>query len=198
VAERLDHRATPVAQYRESYIIAQDEEGLVIVDQHAAHERVLFERYLAEAERNEVEVQKLLFPVTVELPPHEYLLVEKEAEELRRLGFLLEPFGGTTVRMDGVPAVTSGVDPESLLRELLGEAGRASSAASDVEALRRKLVTTAACRAAIKVNHALNRESMQALLDDLFATVSPSTCPHGRPLLFRLPLDELERAFDRR
>jgi DNA mismatch repair protein MutL len=197
-SEILDQRATPVAQYRDSYIIAQDERGLVIVDQHAAHERVLFERYLREAERNDVEVQKLLFPVTVELAAHEYLLVENEAEELRRLGFLLEPFGGKTVRLDGVPAIASEVDPESLLRELLGEATRARSAASDVDALRRRLITTAACQAAIKVNHTLNRESMQGLLDDLFATVSPSTCPHGRPLLFRLSLAELERAFDRR
>jgi DNA mismatch repair protein MutL len=197
-AETLEQRATPVAQYKDSYIIAQDHQGLVIVDQHAAHERVLFERYLAEAERNDVEVQKLLFPVTVELAAHEYLLVEREADELRRLGFLLEPFGGNTVRMDGVPALAADLDPESLLRELLGEAWRARSAAIDVDALRRRLVTTAACQAAIKVNQTLNRASMQGLLDDLFETVSPSTCPHGRPLLFRLTLAELERAFDRR
>jgi DNA mismatch repair protein MutL len=197
-SENLERRATAVAQYRDSYIIAQDDEGLIIVDQHAAHERILFERYLAEAERNEVEVQKLLFPVTIELAPHEYLLVEKEAKEWRRLGFLLEPFGGNTVRMDGMPALAAEVDPESLLRELLGEAGSARSAASGIDALRRKLITTAACQAAIKVNHALNRGSMQGLLDDLFKAASPSTCPHGRPLVFRLTLAELERAFDRR
>jgi DNA mismatch repair protein MutL len=145
-----------------------------------------------------VEVQKLLFPVTVELAPHELVVLENEAEELRRLGFLVEPFGGGTVRLDGVPALAGEQEPEALLRELLGEASRARSAATDVESLRRRLITTAACKAAIKINHPLNHASMQGLLDDLYAAVSPSTCPHGRPLFFRLTLDELEKAFDRR
>ncbi len=192
------HRAVPVAQYLDSYIIAQDDEGLVIVDQHAAHERILFERYLAEAEEGRVEVQKLLFPVTVELAPHELVVLENEAEEMKRLGFIAEPFGGGTVRLDGVPALAGGQDPERLLKELLGEAARARSAATDVESLRKRLITTAACRAAIKINHPLSHAAMQGLLDDLFATVSPSTCPHGRPLFFRLTLEELEKAFDRR
>jgi DNA mismatch repair protein MutL len=188
----------PLAQYRESYIVAQDEQGLVLVDQHAAHERVLFERYLSAAEENRVEVQKLLFPVTLDLAPHEFLLVEQEAEEFRRLGFLIEPFGERTIRLDAIPALAGEADPEQLLRELVGEASRASSAAVQISDLRRRLVTTAACKAAVKFNDPLNRESMQRLLDDLLATVSPSTCPHGRPLLFRLPLDEIERAFGRR
>ena len=84
------------------------------------------------------------------------------------------------------------------MRELLGEASRASSATVQISDLRRRLITTAACKAAVKFNDPLTRESMQRLLDDLLATVSPSTCPHGRPLLFRLPLDEIERAFGRR
>jgi DNA mismatch repair protein MutL len=191
-------RVSPLAQYRDSYIVAQDDEGLLLVDQHAAHERILFERYLAAAEENRVDVQKLLFPVTVELTPAEVVLVEREADEFRRLGFLVEPFGGNTVRLDAIPAVAGDGDPALLLRELLGEASRAHSAAADVAELRLRLVTTAACKAAVKVNDPLNRESMQRLLDDLFATSSPSTCPHGRPLLFRLPLDEIERAFCRR
>jgi DNA mismatch repair protein MutL len=188
----------PVAQYLDSYIIAQDGEGLVIVDQHAAHERILFERYLAQAQDNGVEVQKLLFPITVELAPHEFVILEEEAEEMRRLGFLIEPFGGRTVRLDGVPALAGEQEPEALLRELIGEARRARSAASDVESLRRRLVTTAACKAAVKLNHRLTHGAMQGLLDDLFETVNPSTCPHGRPLLFRLTLEELEKAFNRR
>jgi DNA mismatch repair protein MutL len=194
----LERRATPLVQYKDSYIVAQDEEGLLIVDQHAAHERVLFERYLADAEHNAVKVQNLLFPVVLELAPHEYLMVEEEAEELRRLGFLLEPFGGSTVRVDGVPALAGEADPKMLLLELLGEGARARSAVADVDSLRRRLVTTAACHAAVKANQTLNRIAMQELLDDLFETTSPSTCPHGRPLIFRLTLDDLEKAFDRR
>jgi DNA mismatch repair protein MutL len=192
------HRLVPLAQYRESYIIAQDGEGLVLVDQHAAHERVLFERFLADAEENRVEVQRLMFPLTIELAAHEALLLEEEIDEFRRLGFHLEPFGGNTVRLDGVPAVAKDLEPEGLLRELLGEASASRSAVAGAEQLRHRLVTTAACKAAIKINHSLTREGMQALLDDLFRTVSPTTCPHGRPLLFKLPLAEIERAFDRR
>jgi DNA mismatch repair protein MutL len=188
----------PLAQFRDSYIVAQDSQGLMLVDQHAAHERVLFERYLEEAERNRVEVQQLLFPVTVELATHEKLVFDEELDEFRRLGFRAEPFGAQTVRLDGVPAVAAEVDPESLLRELLGEAAGARSASADVGALRHRLVTSAACQAAIKIHHPLSRPEMQRLLDDLFSAVSPTTCPHGRPVVFRLSLEEIERAFRRR
>ena len=187
-----------LAQYKESYIVAEDAEGLLVVDQHAAHERILFERYLAQAERNRVEIQRLLFARTVDLGLHERTVLEDEAEEFRRLGFLVEPFGGDTVRIDGVPAVAAELDPAALLRELLGEAAHVRAAAAGVDALRLRLVTTAACKAAIKIHHALTREGMQRLLDDLFRTANPTTCPHGRPLVFRLPLPEIERSFHRR
>jgi DNA mismatch repair protein MutL len=190
--------AVPLAQFRESYIVAQDAEGLVLVDQHAAHERVLFERYLDEAESNSVEIQQLMFPVTLELTPHEAVLVEREREEFARLGFRLEPFGDRTVRLEGVPAVAAQVDPAALFRELLGEASEARAAVSDVRALRRRLVTTAACQAAIKIHHPLTVPAMQALLDDLYGMRNPTTCPHGRPVLFRLSMEEIERTFRRR
>jgi DNA mismatch repair protein MutL len=191
-------RAVALVQFRDSYIVAQDLEGLVLVDQHAAHERVLFERYLEEAESNRVEVQELLFPVTCDLAPHERILLEQEAEEFRRLGFFVEAFGGNTVRIDGVPSVAAEVEANALLCELLGQAAQARSAPADAEPLRHRLVTSAACQAAIKVNYPLAAGAMQALLDDLYATVNPSTCPHGRPTLFRLSLEEIERAFRRR
>jgi DNA mismatch repair protein MutL len=187
-----------LAQYKESYIVAEDADGLLVVDQHAAHERILFERYLAQAERNRVEIQRLLFARTVDLGVHERTVLEDEAEEFRRLGFLVEPFGGETVRIDGVPAVAAELDPVVLLRELLGEAAHVRAAAAGVDALRLRLVTTAACKAAIKIHHGLTREGMQRLLDDLFRTGNPTTCPHGRPLVFRLPLAEIERSFHRR
>ncbi|HUC44023.1 MAG TPA: DNA mismatch repair endonuclease MutL [Candidatus Sulfotelmatobacter sp.] len=191
-------RATPLAQYRESYIVAQDAEGILLVDQHVAHERVLFERYLAAAETDDVPVQRLLFPVTVELRSDEMIVAEAEIEEFRRLGVVYEPFGGHTIRIDAVPAFAKEVAPDRLLRGLLGEAGKTRSAATGVAELRRVLVTSASCQAAIKVNYALTREGMQQLLDDLFLTQNPTTCPHGRPILFRLTLEEIERAFRRR
>jgi DNA mismatch repair protein MutL len=194
----MRREAVPLAQYRNSYIVAQDADGLVLVDQHAAHERVLFEKYLEEAENNCVEVQQLMFPVTLELSPHEAVLIEQELEEFLRLGFHVEPFGDRVVRLNGVPALGAKADPAALFRDLLGEAAQAKAAASDVGALRRRLVTTAACHAAIKVNHPLTLGSMQGLLDDLYAARSPTTCPHGRPVLFRLTTEEIERAFRRR
>jgi DNA mismatch repair protein MutL len=191
-------RAVPLAQYKDSYIVAADRDGMLIVDQHVAHERVLFERYLAEAEAGEVEVQRLLFPRTIELTADEAVTLEAEAAEFTRLGFLLESFGGRSVKLDGVPAFAKDVAPERLVRELLGEAGRTRTAATGIAELRRKLVTSASCQAAIKVNYPLTRDGMQRLLDDLFLTENPTTCPHGRPILFRLTLDEIERAFRRR
>jgi DNA mismatch repair protein MutL len=196
--ERRAGGAVPLAQFRDSYIVAEEADGLILVDQHAAHERVLFERYLSEAERNEVEVQRLLYPVTVELAPHQRISLEEELEAFARLGFLVEPFGSDAVRLDGVPAIAVDVDPETLFRELLGQAQSSSAAATDVARARLKLVTTAACKAAIKVRHNLTDGAMQRLLDDLFACTNPTTCPHGRPILFRLSLDEIERAFRRR
>jgi len=189
---------TVLAQYRDSYVVAQDAEGLMLIDQHAAHERVLFERYLAAAGDDRVEVQRLLFPVTVELPTDEALLVEAQGDEFRRLGFLIEPFGGRTFRVDGVPLVAADMPPEQLLRDLAGEAARARSVSTDVDEVRRKVITTAACHAAIKINHPLSAPQMQRLVDDLFRVTNPTTCPHGRPALFRLSHDELERAFRRR
>jgi DNA mismatch repair protein MutL len=198
LAAEPEHRAVPLAQYKDSYIVAQDREGLVLIDQHVAHERVLYERYLADAERETVEVQRLLFPKTIELTPDELVVLEAEAAEFARLGFLLEPFGGHAVKLDGVPAFARDVTPDRFLRELIGEAAKVKSAHSGVGELRRKLVTSAACQAAIKVNYPLQRDGMQRLLDDLFKTDNPTTCPHGRPILFRLPLEDIERAFRRR
>ncbi len=190
--------ARALAQYRDSYIVAQDKEGLLVVDQHAAHERVIFERFMAEAEADRVQVQRLLFPRTLELSPTEFVTLESEWEEFRRLGFLMEPFGGTTVRLDAVPAHAAEADPEALVHELLGDAAEAQSSATAAEGLRYRLVTTAACRAAIKINHPLDGTGMQALLNDLYQVENLTTCPHGRPALFRLTLDEIEKAFRRR
>ena len=191
-------RAVPLAQYRDSYIVAQDRDGLLLVDQHVAHERVLFERYLEETERGEVHVQRLLFPKTIELSAEEAVVFDAEAGEFLRLGFLLERFGGNALKMDGVPEFAKDVAPDRLLRELLGEAARTRSAATGAAELRRRLVTSASCQAAIKVNYPLAREGMQRLLDDLFLTQNPTTCPHGRPIIFRLSLEDIERAFRRR
>jgi DNA mismatch repair protein MutL len=159
---------------------------------------VLYERYLAEAERDAVSVQRLLFPKTIDVSAEEAIVLEAEAAEFTRLGFPFEPFGERAIKLDGVPSFAKDVAPERLLRELLGEAGTTRSAVTGSPDLRRRLVTSAACQAAIKVNYPLTYDGMQRLLDDLFQTENPTTCPHGRPIIFRLPLEEIERAFRRR
>jgi DNA mismatch repair protein MutL len=188
----------PLTQFLDSYIVAQQGSDLVLVDQHAAHERVLFERYLRAAEEGRVETQRLLFPATVDLSPEDLVVFEEEADEFRRLGFSVEPFGGATVRIDAVPAVAADLDPGRLLADLIGEAAGARSAKAGIPALRHRLVTTAACHAAIKIHHPLTAPEMAGLLEDLSKLENPTTCPHGRPVLFRLTLEELERAFRRR
>jgi len=191
-------RATVVGQFDDSYILASDHTGVLVVDQHAAHERILFEKYLGEAQTDRVETQGLLFPRMIELSPHEATLAGAESAELERLGFTLAPFGGSAFRLDGIPAVAAGVDPEVLLRKILGEAGRVRSVTAGVDELRLALVTSAACQAAIKIHHRLTTEGMQRLIDDLMQAENPTTCPHGRPILFRLTLEEIERTFRRR
>ncbi|MDH3627819.1 MAG: DNA mismatch repair endonuclease MutL [Acidobacteriota bacterium] len=185
-------------QLDESYIVAREQDGLVLLDQHAAHERVLFERFLAAAEEGVVEVQPLMFPVTLELDAIRHQLFEAEREEFQRLGFRVDSFGGTTVRIEAVPAIASELDPAELLLSLLGEAEGLDRAVTDIPALRRKWITSAACQAAIKIHHRLSDPEMQRLVGDLFQCRNPTTCPHGRPILFRLTLEEIERAFDRR
>lgn len=199
-AEIFERPRSPraLAQYRDSYLIAADDDGLVLVDQHAAHERVLFEKLLAQARTDRVPTQDLIFPVPVELSAAELAEAEGDLDAFRRLGFRLEPFGNDTIRLDGIPAVAGEIPPDALFRELLGAASRATSAAADVERIRCRMVTTASCKAAIKVNHALTHQGQQALLDDLFASDNPTTCPHGRPIVFRLSREEIERAFRRR
>jgi DNA mismatch repair protein MutL len=196
-ADAPRRRPRALAQVRSSYIVAEDHAGVVLVDQHAAHERVLFERFLAAAEEGRVETQTLAFPVVVELTPHERPVFEDERDEFRRLGFLAETFGDREVRLDGVPAVFAGVDPESLFRELLGEARAARSSTAASSSLRHRLITTAACKAAIKIRRPMTVPEMQRLLDDLSAVANPTTCPHGRPAQFRLTVEEIERAFRR-
>jgi DNA mismatch repair protein MutL len=190
--------AMALGQFRESYIVAQDQQGLLLVDQHAAHERVLFERYLEDANNDVVERQSLMFPITLDFSADEFALLQSEIDEFRRIGFSMEPFGGFSIRLTEIPAVAGGVEPEELIRELLGDAADAKSATQDNMAIRRKLITTAACHAAIKVHYPLKRPTMQRLLDDLFRVENPTTCPHGRPALFRLTQDDIERAFRRR
>jgi DNA mismatch repair protein MutL len=187
----------PLAQYRESYILASDADGLVIVDQHVAHERILYEQILRQAGRGAVERQALLFPKTLEVDPGRAKRLEEGAEELRRLGFLLDPFGPRSFLVREVPALLGSGDIETLIRDLADDlAGPAGGGSLD--RVSDRLAATTACHAAVKVNFPLTPEKMSYLLQELAQTACPMTCPHGRPILLRLAHRELERNFLRR
>jgi DNA mismatch repair protein MutL len=185
-----------LGQIHDSYIIAADKDGLLIIDQHVAHERILYEKLARAGMRNEVESQGLLIPMTVELPPHQIVLFEKVQKELESNGLRVERFGGNTVLVRSVPAIASDCDCQKLLEEIL-EGVEREERSLDVQRIRDKIAVSTACHAAIKVHTPLTMEKMQWLLDELSLTKIPTNCPHGRPIILRFSLYEIERNFGR-
>ncbi len=186
----------PLGQLRDSFIVAADSQGLLIVDQHVAHERVLFEKVLAEMEGQGVLAQQLLVPEVFDLTPEQEVLLGDLFDELRRSGFELERFGGRTVAIRAVPAMAREVEARLLLTEILQGLER-EQRTRDISAIRRRIAAGVACRAAIKINHPLTDEKMQWLLDELARARVPTHCPHGRPIALRLSLREIEKNFKR-
>ncbi len=185
-----------LGQIQESYIIASDAQGLLIVDQHVAHERILYEKIAGAMRGSGVETQGLLVPVTIELAPHHMAILERALPELNRNGFQVERFGGSTILVRSVPALAHDLDCERLISEIL-EGLEVEERTLDVERIRDRIAVSMACRAAIKVHMPLTPEKMQWLLDELSRTRVPTNCPHGRPILLRFSLYEIERNFGR-
>jgi DNA mismatch repair protein MutL len=185
-----------LGQLQESYIIAGDSQGLLIVDQHVAHERILYEKLAAAIRSNVVETQGLLVPISLDLPPHQLALLGRVMPELARNGFQVERFGGASVLIRSVPAIAGEADCRRLLSEILENLGT-EDRTTDVERIRDRIAVATACRAAIKVNMPLTMEKMQWLLDQLALTRISTNCPHGRPIVLRFTLYEIERNFGR-
>jgi len=186
----------PLGQVSASFIIAVNGEGLWIVDQHVAHERVLFEQHLEARRAGKVEAQRMLIPPVVELSPRQLVTYEKIAEELMANGFEVELMGPKSVAIQAVPAGVAAPDAEKLLREILDGIERENAAIS-IETLQAKIAASTACHAAIKVNMPLEQSKMEWLLDALARTDCPMSCPHGRPVVLRYSLKEIEKAFHR-
>jgi DNA mismatch repair protein MutL len=185
-----------LGQLQESYIIACDSQGLLIIDQHVAHERILYEKLAAAAQNSRIETQGLLVPLSLELPPHQLALLDRMMPELKRNGFAVEHFGGNTVLIRSVPAMAGDADLQRLLTEIL-EGLEREERTLDVERIRDRICVSTACRAAVKVNMPLTPEKMQWLLDQLSLTRIPTNCPHGRPVILRFTMYEIERNFGR-
>jgi DNA mismatch repair protein MutL len=186
----------PLAQYEETYIVAAAGDGLVIVDQHAAHERVLYERLLDDAAAARAARQRLLFPVVLEVPAAATEALQEAGGLLDELGFSIAPSGPGMMRVDEVPAVVPPGAVEALAREALGEVLDRDRSRLSAD-LRHRLAASAACHAAVRAHQALTLPVMGRILSDLLRARSPMTCPHGRPTLIRLPLGRLEREFGR-
>jgi DNA mismatch repair protein MutL len=186
----------PLGQVSASFIVAVNGEGLWIVDQHVAHERVLFEQHLAARRAGKVESQRMLMPLVLELSPRQIVIFEKIAEEMSANGFEVEPMGPRSVAIQAVPAGVQTTDAEKLLTEILDGIDRENAAIS-IETLQAKIAASTACHAAIKINMPLDHTKMEWLLDALAKTDCPMSCPHGRPVVLRYSVKEIERAFHR-
>jgi DNA mismatch repair protein MutL len=192
----MGHGIKPLGQIRDSYIVATDEEGLLLVDQHVAHERVLFEQYRDVRLTRAVEVQPLLIPETLDLSPAETDAFAAVQGELESLGIEAMQLSGRTIAIKTAPAGINSRDLLALVREALAVVERERRSFS-IEHLRDELAASLACKAAIKVNMPLTMEKMQWLIDELMKTQNPMTCPHGRPIIMRMELRDIERGFKR-
>ena len=186
----------PLGQVSASYIVAVNSEGLWLVDQHVAHERVLFEQHLQARRAGAVPGQRLLVPLVVDLSPRQLVIAEQIAEELTANGFEVAPMGAREVAIQAAPAPVSASDVEKLLREILDTVERENQAIS-IETLQAKIAASTACHAAIKVNTPLDARRMEWLLAELAKTECPMSCPHGRPVVLRYSVREIEKAFKR-
>jgi DNA mismatch repair protein MutL len=186
----------PLGQVRDSFILAVNHEGLWIIDQHVAHERVLFERVLKQRDTESVPVQKMLMPIVVQLTPGQQAVFAEISDELQRNGFEVELFGSRTVVVKTVPAGVETCDVEKMLGELLGEFEHERQALN-LAAVRHRIAASIACHAAIKVNMPLEQNKMEWLLQELSRTQCPMSCPHGRPVVLRYSVKDIQRAFKR-
>lgn len=189
-------RMVPLGQFRDTFIIAVDEDGVAIIDQHVAHERVLFEQVLERLRTGRLESQRLLEPLVLDLAPTARTTLLAHAGTLARCGFEIEEFGGASVRVAAVPAVLGVGESAAAVRALAADLEGLDGPGRIDEALRRIAATTA-CHAAVKANCPLTLEKMRYLLDELDRTAYSTVCPHGRPVVLRLTRREIERNFQR-
>jgi DNA mismatch repair protein MutL len=185
-----------LGQIRNSFILAVNEDGLWIIDQHVAHERVLFERVLRQRASQKVESQRMLMPLVIELTPAQQAVFSEIAAELAHNGFEAEPFGTRSIAVKVAPAGVDAARIEHMLNEVLEQLTREDQAIN-LEAVRTRIAASIACHAAIKVNMPLEQNKMEWLLAELAKTEHPMSCPHGRPVVLRYTMTEIQRAFKR-
>jgi DNA mismatch repair protein MutL len=185
-----------LGQFRDTFIIAMDDEGLCIIDQHVAHERVLFERIMEKLTTESLESQRLLIPAMLELPAAERAALLGKSEALARFGFEIEEFGGDSIRVIAMPALLPVNECETALRALAEDLEGLDRGLRLEDALK-QIAATTACHAAVKAHYPLTLEKMHHILEELRATAYSTVCPHGRPVMLRITRREIEKNFDR-
>ena len=198
VADTLHALSTlqPLGQLRDSFILAVNEEGLWIIDQHVAHERILFEKVMRERNTEQVQRQRLLMPLLIDLLPAQMITFAEIAEELEHNGFEAEPFGPRTLAIKAAPVGLEGRELETMIEELLAVPDR-NRQTENAEARRRRIAASIACHAAIKINQPLEPSKIAWLLTELGKTEHPTACPHGRPIALRYSHRDIQKAFQR-
>jgi DNA mismatch repair protein MutL len=186
----------PLGQFRDTFIIAIDAEGVAIIDQHVAHERVLFERVMERLTAGRLESQRLLVPMVLELSAAEHDCLVGRSQALVQFGFEFESFGPSAINVTAVPALIDAGDSATALLALAHDLEGLDAGAHLQDAIQRIAATTA-CHAAVKANYPLTHEKMMHILDELRATAYSTVCPHGRPVMLRLTRREIEKNFER-
>jgi DNA mismatch repair protein MutL len=186
----------PLGQFRDTFIVAIDDEGIAIVDQHVAHERVLFEQVMERLTAGRLPSQRLLTPMLIEMSPSQRQALAPHAATLDRFGLEIEEFGGDSVRLTALPAVLDPSDCEATVRALAEDLEGLDRGARAEDALRR-IAATMACHAAVKANYPLTLDKMRYILEELRRTAYSSVCPHGRPVVLRITRREIEKNFQR-
>lgn len=196
VSDFKSSKIRPIGQLHDSFIIAVDDEGMLLVDQHVAHERILFDKFRKKESERKIESQNLLLPETFDLTPAQSQAFSVVEEELESLGFGLMRLSGRTIAIKSVPTDLPPSEARNLLAEILDTVDAEKRGAAKAT-LRDDIAASLACKAAVKINMKLTPEKMQWLIDRLLVTSSPTTCPHGRPVILRLTMKDIERGFHR-
>ncbi len=186
----------PLGQLHESFIIAVDDEGLLLIDQHVAHERILFDKYRKSETDRPIESQNLLLPETIDLSPAQSEAFQLIENDLESLGFGVMKLSGRTIAIKSIPTDLPASESRNLFAEIL-DTIESEKKGSPKSALRDDIAASLACKAAVKINMKLTPEKMHWLIDRLLVTSSPTTCPHGRPVILRLSMKDIERGFHR-
>ena len=185
-----------LGQFRDTFIIAMDDEGLCIIDQHVAHERVLFERIMERLTTESLESQGMLVPMILDLPAAERNALISRADALAKFGFEVEDFGGDSIKVTAMPALLPRDECDAALRALADDLEGLDRGLRLEDALK-QIAATTACHAAVKANYPLTLAKMHHILEELRATAYSTVCPHGRPVMLRITRREIEKNFDR-